>query len=329
MYIRKGHIDGLYTRLSIFQRHLLLILVQEDKTFGFTTIESRASGNHWLIFSIIRSDVNSARVDRLRASWSLQRESQILWCVWGLALTAQLSLNPFRGPRGYDPECTGHCTWGAVQIPSGHRGPILTEPRLYHQSHSPSRIFTGKRSINSWLQNWFIPTEKPTQQHRHVFSLLISNYLHHYPAEKEVNIRRKIRSKSWINRISIVRANCGIAYFSRFDHSHILKTKIAHLFAPLVSFPRHPISAHTNYLSIQTIDLCSFWTRAAVSKNKTDTDFVNHQSNNDIVVCYMTHTHTYLLTLIWLAFEKRSGWLFSVTSHSGISLANLVLNLDS
>lgn len=161
-YIRKGHIDGLYICLSIFKIPLLLFLVQEEKTFGFTTSESRASGNHWLIFSIIRSDVNSARVCRLRASWSLQRESQILWCVWGLALTAQLSLNPFYRARGYDTEHSGHCTWGAVQIPSGHRGPILTEPRLYHQSHSTSRIFSGKRSINSWLQNWFIPTEKPT-----------------------------------------------------------------------------------------------------------------------------------------------------------------------
>lgn len=126
--------------------------------------------------------------------------------------------------------------------------------------------------------------------------MFFPNYLPHYPAEKEVNIRRKIRSKSWINRINIVHANGGIAYFSRFDHSHILKTKIAHLFAPLVSFPRHPISAHTNYLSIQTIDLCSFWTRAAISKNKMDTDFVNHQSNNDIVVCYTTHTQTHTHT---------------------------------
>lgn len=125
-----------------------------------------------------------------------------------------------------------------------------------------------------------------------MFFLLISNYLPHYATEKEVNIRLKIRPKSWINRISIVHANLGVAYFSRFDHSHILKTKIAHLFAPLVSFPRHAISAHTNYLSIKTIDLCSFWTRAAESKNKPETDFVNHQFNNDIVVCYMTHTHT-------------------------------------
>lgn len=215
---KKGHIDRpqIHHHLSLRscrknQRRLLPFLVQGDKTFGFTTSELRVSGNHWLIFSIIRSDVNSAKVDRLWALWSSQRESQILWCVWGLALTAQLSLNPFHGVPGYDTQRSGHCTWGAVQIPSGHRGPILTEPRLSHQSPSTSRIFRGKRSINSWLRNWFITTDKNNID---CLFLLISNCLPHYSTEKEVNIRLKIRLKSLINRMSIVHANCGVVYFT-------------------------------------------------------------------------------------------------------------------
>lgn len=93
--------------------------------------------------------------------WSLQRELRMPEYVEGLALVDhQLSLNPFYGAHGYNTVHSDHRTWRAVQIPSGHRGHILTEARLCHQSHSTSRIFKGSKSINSWLHNCSMGTEK-------------------------------------------------------------------------------------------------------------------------------------------------------------------------
>lgn len=126
----------------------------------FAGIERWTSGNDWLIFFHWPVRHVFSQGWWVVDPWSSQREPQILWCVEGLALADQLSLNPFRGAQSYNTGHSDHWTWRAVQIPSGHWGPILTEPRLCHQSHSTSRIFRGNKSINSWLHNWSMTTEK-------------------------------------------------------------------------------------------------------------------------------------------------------------------------
>lgn len=131
-----------------------------DKMFTeFAAIEWWASGSDWLIFSTGQWDMNSAEVDRLQVHDPCKENCG---CPSeGLALVDhQLSLNPFYGAHGYNTVHSDHRTWRAVQIPSGHWGHILTEARLCHQSHSTSRIFKGSKSINSWLHNCSMGTEK-------------------------------------------------------------------------------------------------------------------------------------------------------------------------
>lgn len=79
---------------------------------------------------------------------------------WRLGPCRPTSLNPSCGALGYNTEHSDHWTWRAVQIPSGHLGPVLTEPRLCHQSQPTSRIFRGNKSINSWLHNCSMATVK-------------------------------------------------------------------------------------------------------------------------------------------------------------------------
>lgn len=128
---------------------------------GFSVTEWGSWGNDWLILAIgqLRHEF-SWRGWKVAGLWSWQRAAQILRCVWGLALADGPSLNPFRGTLGHNTQRSDHWTYGAVQILPGHRGPILTEPRLCRQSHSTWWIFRGNRSINSWLHNWFTATEK-------------------------------------------------------------------------------------------------------------------------------------------------------------------------
>lgn len=130
---------------------------------GFSVTEWGTWGNDWLILAIgqPRHEFNR-RGWQVAGPWSWQREAQILGCVGGLALVDGLSLNPFHGTLGHNTQRSDHWTCGAVQILAGHRGPILTEPRLCRQSHSTWWIFRGNRSINSWLHNCFTATGKNT-----------------------------------------------------------------------------------------------------------------------------------------------------------------------
>lgn len=244
--------------------------------------------------------------------WSSQREPQILWYVEGLALADQLSLNPFHGAHGYNTGHSDHWTWRAVEIPSGHRGPILTEPRLCHQSHSTSRIFRRDKSINSWLHNWSAATKKKNTMKEFFFSLQLQHSTLPVIQQGQWNNIKsgmKIRSKitgielNW-HQISTRHADCVvigtffeiswfILIFYRLIHFTIdikqkkqkrkcllfpstdKQVKISNV--PTCSFLSwHPIRYKSNYLSIQTTDPFSFWSRAAKSNNELESEQTLH-----------------------------------------------------
>lgn len=107
--------------------------------------------------------MNSAEgVDRLQVCdpGKEKRRSSVVLEAWplrtGRVLTLSMAL--------LVTQRSDHWTYRAVQILTGHRGPILTEPRLCRQSHSTWRIYRGNGSINSWLHNWFTATEKKTDR---------------------------------------------------------------------------------------------------------------------------------------------------------------------
>lgn len=177
---------------------LCCLIVQEDKRFGFTASEQRTSGNHWLIFSIIRSDVNPAKVDRLRARDPLKENHRSSGVLEAWPLQPNWVLTPSMALVVITQSVLVTVPEGQFKYQQVSGGPILTEPRLCHQSHSTSRIFSGKRSINFQLHNWFTPAEKK-EQHRDFFPL-ISNYHPRCLTEKEVNISLKIWSKWKSNR---------------------------------------------------------------------------------------------------------------------------------
>lgn len=104
---------------------------------GSAAVERWALGNDWLIFPDGRWDMNPAKVDRLEVRDPLKEKHRS-----SAVSRLQPSLNP----------CSSNT--------AGQRGPRLTGPRLCHQSHSTSRIFSGNRSINSWLHSCSLATQR-------------------------------------------------------------------------------------------------------------------------------------------------------------------------
>lgn len=143
---------------------LCCLIVQEDKRFGFTASERRTSGNHWLIFSIIWSDVNPAKVDRLRTRDPLKENHRSSGVLEAWPLQPNWVLTPSMALMVITQSVLVTVPEGQFKYQQVIGGPILTEPRLCHQSHSTSRIFSGRRSINFRLHNWFTPTEQKTTQ---------------------------------------------------------------------------------------------------------------------------------------------------------------------